>query len=304
MTPPVAARSPLWSFCVIHDLHLGSSGTAVWNNRMLFDRAEPLLAAALAQWRADPPDFALLLGDLTDAGDRESFGRLGERMRAAPCPLYPAVGNHDAVHHESRQWLSEALPPPATEQGWIAYDFVHRGLAFVVLDVAWVDADGREWPAYEAATRPVGMTVPHELLSWLERRLEACAPLPTVVCLHYPLIPLREERLRRGARDAGALHERERLLAVLRCHPHVRAVLAGHLHVAQVDRQCGIVHATGAALVEWPHAYRRFAVFADEVRVTTHSCADAATQAESLIPGHEWAAGTADEQSFTIPLTG
>lgn len=298
------AHGPLWSFCAIHDLHLGGSGTGIWNNRMLFDRAESLLAAALAQWQADPPDFALFLGDLTNAGDRESFARLAERTRAAPCPLYPAVGNHDAVHHESRQWLVEAIPPPALEEGWIAYDFVHRGLSFVVLDVAWVAADGTESPAYEAASRPVGMTVPRPLLPWLDRTLAAHAPLPTIVCTHYPLLPLRAERIRRGARDAGTLHQPERVLALLDRHPHVRAVLAGHLHLAQVDRRCGVVHATGAALVEWPHAYRRFAVFADAVRVTAHTCADAATQAESLIPGHEWAAGSADEQSYTIPLTG
>ncbi|MBI3912525.1 MAG: metallophosphoesterase [Armatimonadetes bacterium] len=298
----MVAAHPRWSFCAFHDTHLGGAGTGVWNNRMLLDEALPLTRALAERIGSEGHAFALLLGDVTERGDQPGFQALAEALAPLPFPVYPAVGNHDAVHPESRAWLRTALQPPGPSQGLIYYDFVHQGLYFALLDCVWQLPDGSREPDYKPTRAGQGMAVPDDLIDWLDAGLRQHATLPAVVCLHFPLLPVRDSKQARGAKDAGPLGNRDDLLAVLDRHPNVRAVLAAHMHLAQVERRRDVVHATGAALVEWPHVYRRFDVFADRVRVTTHTVADEATRVRSLIPGHEWAAGDADEQAFEILL--
>jgi Icc protein len=156
-------------------------------------------AAALARAVAtllelDPlPDAVLVSGDLADGGTAAEYERVRELLQPLPVPVHVLPGNHDALDWDG---------PYAADCG---------DLRLVVCD-----------------TTIPGRDDGHLDLDWLDAEL-AQSTAATIVAMHHP--PLLTGI---GGLDAIGLPELERaaLEALLERSPHVRRVIAGHVHRA------------------------------------------------------------------------
>lgn len=187
------------------DIHIGFDPEAMPEelNRIRF-------RATLDRVVASPndPDFLVLSGDLTDHGDDESFARIAELLRIAPCPVLPLVGNHD-----TREGLLRAFPDTPSEDGFLHYVVEAAGLRIICLDSF---EPGRHGGAFCTARR-----------DWLRARLEEGGGAPCVIFMHHPPVvsgidwmdPVADEDW--IANFAAAVDGHERAIQAIHC---------GHLH--------------------------------------------------------------------------
>lgn len=155
------------------------------------------------------PDAVIATGDLVDLGRPDEYGLLRELLAPlAGLPLYLLAGNHD-----DRAALRAAFPGHAYLrqcEPFVQYVIDEHALRIVALDTV-VPGEAR---GELCAAR----------LDWLDRTLAASAR-PTVVALHHPPFATGI-----GHMDRIALANADALAAVLRRHPQVERVIAGHLH--------------------------------------------------------------------------
>jgi Icc protein len=142
----------------------------------------------------DPlPDAVLVSGDLAEGATAAEYKRVRELLAPLPMPVHVLPGNHDVLDWDG---------PYAADCG---------ELRLVACDTT---IDGRDDG--------------HLDLDWLDAQL-AQSTVPTIVAMHHP--PLLTGI---GGMDAIGLPELERaaLGALLARSPHVRRVIAGHVHRA------------------------------------------------------------------------
>jgi len=155
------------------------------------------------------PDAIVATGDLVDLGRPDEYGLLRELLSPLDgLPLYLLPGNHD-----QRSALRAAFPEHGYLRAWepyIQYAIEEHRLRIVALDTLIPGQARGELCA--------------QRLDWLERTL-AASDRPTVVALHHPPFATGI-----GHMDRIALDGTEALEAVLRRHPQVERVIAGHLH--------------------------------------------------------------------------
>ncbi|MCX8003546.1 MAG: phosphodiesterase [Burkholderiaceae bacterium] len=156
------------------------------------------------------PDAVVVTGDLVDAGRPDEYGLLRELL--APLtrclPVYLLPGNHD-----DRAALRAAFPDHDYLRQWepfVQYAIEEHPLRLLALDTV--------------VPGEAGGALCGQRLAWLERAL-AVSDRPTVVALHHPPFATGI-----GHMDRLALADAPRLAAMLRRHPHVVRVIAGHLH--------------------------------------------------------------------------
>jgi 3',5'-cyclic-AMP phosphodiesterase len=156
--------------------------------------AAALARAVGAVLALDPlPDAVLVTGDLADGGTAAEYERVRELLAPLPMPVHVLPGNHDALDWDG---------PYAADCG---------DLRLVLCDSTIAGRDDG-----------------HVELDWLDAEL-AQSTAPTIVAMHHP--PLLTGI---GGLDALGLPELERaaLAALLARSPHVRRVVAGHVHRA------------------------------------------------------------------------
>ena len=136
------------------------------------------------------PHAVLVTGDLADHSAPAEYERVGELLARLPMPVHVLPGNHDEL-----DWAG-----PQT-----------------------VDCDGIRVVLCDT-TRP-GRDDGELDLDWLATQIVGDAP--TIVAMHHP--PLLTGI---GGLDAIGLPEPQRagLATLLANHPHVRRVVAGHVH--------------------------------------------------------------------------
>ena len=155
------------------------------------------------------PDAVVATGDLVDFGEPEEYGLLREILAPLDAlPLYLLPGNHDE---------RAALRDSFSDHGYwrkgetfLQYAIDEHALRIVALDTVIPGHSGGELCA--------------ERLAWLDRTL-AASDRPTIVAMHHPPFATGI-----GHMDRIALANASQLDAVLRRHPHVERVIAGHLH--------------------------------------------------------------------------
>jgi Icc protein len=182
-----------------------------------------MLERCVAAIRALPqrPDAVIATGDLVDLGRPDEYGLLREILAPlAALPLYLLPGNHD-----ERAALRAAFPDHGYLRQWepfVQYAIDAHALRLVALDTVIPGQSGGE--------------LCDARLAWLDRTLAAARDRPTVVALHHPPFATGI-----GHMDRIALANAGALAAVLRRHPQVERVIAGHLHRPIVCQFAGTV---------------------------------------------------------------
>lgn len=169
------------------------------------------------------PDAVIATGDLVDYGRPDEYGLLRELLAPLTMPLYLMPGNHD-----ERAALRASFPEHDYLQQWepfIQYAIDAHPLRLVALD--------------SVIPRQGGGTLCGERLAWLDRTLAARRDAPTVVALHHPPFTTGI-----GHMDRVGFDSVDGLAAVIRRHPQVERVIAGHLHRPITVRFAGTVAST------------------------------------------------------------
>jgi len=203
------------------DLHIKPPGKLAYGR---VDTAA-LLRAAVADLVAQRPaaDVVLLTGDLTDGGRPDEYALLRELLAPIRCPIYVIPGNHDVRAALRAGFADHAYLPPG--DGFIQYVVDDHPVRLIGLDTITPGEAG-------------GMLCAARL-AWLETRLDAAPDRPTVVFLHHP--PFRTGI---AHMDAIGLAGAAEFGALIRRHPQVERVLAGHLHRPIQARWAGTLAST------------------------------------------------------------
>ncbi|MFD5971603.1 metallophosphoesterase [Streptomyces bacillaris] len=201
----------------ISDLHLDGSERATRRatRTMEYLRALPR-----------PVDALLVTGDIADHGTEAEYEEAA-RILAAPFPVLPCPGNHDA-----RPAYRKALLGEAPAEGPV--NRVHRiaGTAILMCDST---IPGRDEGRLDTET-----------LAWIDATLTALPEgVPALIAFHQPPVELHHP-----LPDACRLEEPEHLAALLAAHPRAVAVLTGHAHTAAASTFAGRPLIVGPA-VTW-----------------------------------------------------
>ena len=204
----------------ITDLHLAPEGALL---RGRVDTAAPFTRAlAAVEASGVDPDALLFTGDLADAGDAPTYGRLRALVEPLGIPAVYVAGNHD-----DRALVREHLMDRPADDAPLDHVVRLGRLRVVVLDTT-VPGHGH------GELRPAQ-------LEWLAAELAEPAPDGTVLALHHPPLPT-PNRLS----QLIELRDRAALGAVL-AGSDARLVLAGHTHVVSAGAIGGVPVWTGGA---------------------------------------------------------
>jgi Icc protein len=195
----------------LSDPHLG----AAWAD---CDPVAGLAAAVESVLRLpDAPEAVLVSGDLADnAGDAE-YRQVRDLLARLDAPLYVLAGNHD-----DRDALRRHFDLPGAVGTPVQYAVELGPLRLVVLD----------------STRPgeARGELDRQRLAWLQAELAAAPDWPTLLAIHHPPLSTGMAAWDEIGLPAG---DRHRLGEVLRRHPQVLRIVAGHVHTAIVGDLAG-----------------------------------------------------------------
>ena len=188
------------------------------------------LAATVAEVRALEPSPAAVLisGDLADHAADAEYEQLRELLAPIDAPLYALPGNHDG-----RAALRRHFDTPGADDEPLQYAVDVGPLRLVSLDTVVPGEDRGELDAAR--------------LGWLQTTLADAPETPTIVALHHPPLTTGAsifDEIGLAPADQLALGE------VVRRHPQVRRIVAGHLHwtvTADLDG-CGVLVAPSTYL--------------------------------------------------------
>lgn len=153
------------------------------------------------------PDMLVISGDMTEDGRPDSYERLREIVAPIEVPILLAVGNHDR-----RAAFLSVFPETPVADGFVQYAVDLGDRRIVVLDTLEEGSDGGAFCDARA--------------DWLRRTLEARPDAETLVVLHHPPTLTGIAWMDIHPDDAWT----RRLAAVIRDHPQVVALIAGHVH--------------------------------------------------------------------------
>lgn len=207
--------------CQVSDPHVTAQG------RLAYGEVDtgPMLVRCVDQIlrSASPVDAVVVTGDLVDLGTADEYARLRSILQPLPMPVYLLPGNHDdraamRAGFGDHPWLSD-------HDVFIQYAVDDFAVRIVVLD--------------STVPRQGGGLLCAERLAWLDRTLSVARNRPTIVALHHPPFQTGIAYMDRiGLVGADGFEE------VIRKHPQVERVVAGHLHRAIEARFGGTVAST------------------------------------------------------------
>jgi 3',5'-cyclic AMP phosphodiesterase CpdA len=191
----------------ISDMHVAEDGSYIRE----FVDANAKLATAVEYLNAMQlrPDVVVATGDLTDDGRAAQYELLDAILAPLEVPLLLIPGNHDerVPFLDAFSKSHDYLP----RQGPVQYVIDDHDVRLVSIDSTRADHHDGE--------------IDPEQLEWLDRTLGQRRDDPTVLFLHHPPFITGIWWM-----DCVGLTGARGLEAVVRRHPQVRLVLAGHLH--------------------------------------------------------------------------
>lgn len=235
---------------------------------------EDLLDAWERDLAADPPDWLLITGDLTNNGERESHRSLAVRLariasRGTSVLVIP--GNHDVANPWSRAFRDDRQLPAETvtahefasiyrefgygrassrDRGSLSYTVEAGRLWFLMLDT-------NRYQDNAASGQPVtGGRLTPQTLEWIRDRASAArkAGARILVGQHHNLFD-HSEVIARGFTidNAGVVAEIYR-------QEGLRLVLSGHIHIQDAVSRDGTTDIASNALSVYPNQYGRLEV--------------------------------------------
>lgn len=219
---------------VLTDIHLAPVGYVGggWHNPYAFDRAEAMLADAIAGHRADRVDAIAMLGDLANNGDAATLGPALEPLAAAGVPVWVLEGNHD---REVEERLIEREAAGAGTSLRMPTPIGEREGGVRVAGSPLVSPGGQ--PPWFLDALPV----------------EGWGDDVVVLLSHFPLLSRREAILEAGLRYVEGYEDRNRLAEALLERSAPTVVVHGHLHIRDVAAVGPMLQVGCAALIEPPH---------------------------------------------------
>ena len=185
---------PLFSFLFVNDVHVST------------DDDEHYLAESIDEWRAVRSlfDFVVMCGDMANNGTIAELIRTRRQIERLGKPYYPVLGNHDTTGPGE---TGKSAYREVFGVGREDYVFAHRGVTFVVIDIA----EGMD----------ANVAVRDHTTAWLAQALDQIPPdAPLIVLTHFPLHP---DTPRFAAENSDGL------FCLLDSRP-VLAYFAGHYH--------------------------------------------------------------------------
>ena len=199
----------------ISDLHVKPAGTLAYGK---VDTAAALARCVAELNRLEsPPDLVVISGDLVDTALREEYDHLVRLLAPLALPFATIPGNHD-----DRALLRAAFP----DQAYAPTGALNMVQAVGEIDIMLIDSTipGAAHGELDAAT-----------LAWLDATLAASTTRPALLFLHHPPFVTGIAHM-----DAQNLRNAADLATILRRHPRVRLVAAGHVHRATLATFAGI----------------------------------------------------------------
>jgi len=200
----------------ISDLHIKAPGALAYGK---VDTAAALQRCVAALNALQPrPDLAVISGDLADTPTVEEYDHLKRLLAPLEIPFIGIPGNHD-----SRAMMRAAFPDQAyaTSEGGLNQLRSVGGLDIVLLDSS---VPGKPHGELEPAT-----------LQWLEATLAASPERPALLFLHHPPFRTGIDHM-----DVQDLSNAGALAPIIRSHPRVQLISAGHVHRATLTQFAGV----------------------------------------------------------------
>ncbi len=200
----------------ISDLHIKPRGTLAYGR---VDTAAALSRCIDTLNALQPrPALVVISGDLADTPTAEEYAYLRGLLAPLQLPFVFVPGNHD-----SRELLRAAFPDrdDAAASAALNQRCEVGGLDLLLLDSS---VPGRPHGELDAAT-----------LAWLETELSQ-SDRPALLFLHHPPFSCGIWHM-----DRQNLLNADRLEAIVRRHPRVRLIAAGHVHRATLTQFAGVM---------------------------------------------------------------
>jgi Icc protein len=200
----------------ISDLHIKPPGSLAYGR---LDTAKALQRCVAALNEFTPkPDLVVISGDLADTPVPEEYDHLKRLLAPLQLPFVGIPGNHD-----SRELMRAAFPQAAYAfaSGPLNQKVEVGGLDLVLLDSS---VPGKPHGELDAPT-----------LQWLDETLASKLDRPALLFLHHPpFITGIWHMDRQNLRNAGEL------ASIVRRHPRVQLIAAGHVHRATLAMFAGV----------------------------------------------------------------
>lgn len=202
----------------ISDLHVRPPGHKAYGQ---VDTNRLLRAAVDAVLAMDPaPDGVIASGDLTDCGLPVEYALLAEILAPLPMPVWVIPGNHDDPKNLVRALGSRYRYLP--RDGFLHYAIDELPLRLIFLDTL-------------VAGETHGVLCERRL-AWLGEQLARGGGRPTMLVMHHPPFLTGIASM-----DTLRCMNGDALADLLRRHPEVERVVAGHYHRPIVVRWAGTV---------------------------------------------------------------
>ena len=200
----------------ISDLHIKSPGSLAYGR---VDTATALerCVSALNEFKPQP-DLVVISGDLADTPTAAEYEHLKRLMATLRLPFAGIPGNHD-----SRELMRAAFPSAAYafSSGPLNQRVEVGGLDLVLLDTS---VPGKPHGELDAPT-----------MQWLDATLATAPDRSALVFLHHP--PFKTGI---GHMDRQNLLNAGELAPIVRRHPRVQLIAAGHVHRATLTMFAGV----------------------------------------------------------------
>jgi 3',5'-cyclic-AMP phosphodiesterase len=198
------------------DLHIKPPGLLAYGR---VDTASALERCVASLNEFNPrPDLVVISGDLADTPTVEEYQHLKRLLVRLELPFVAVPGNHD-----SRELMRAAFPQGAYA---VASGALNQRVEIGGLDLVLLDSSvaGQPYGDLEAPT-----------LQWLETILASAPDRPALLFLHHPPFKTGIWHM-----DRQNLLNAEELAPIVRRHPRVQLIAAGHVHRATLTTFGGV----------------------------------------------------------------
>lgn len=202
---------------IMSDLHLVPEGEV---SNTLDTAARLRVAVESVNTHHADADLCILAGDLADLGEAAAYTRLHDIIAPLTVDTHLMLGNHD----DRSTFLAVMGADHADGNGHVQKVIDIKGHRVILLDSSEPGlVEGRLCPAR---------------LAWLATKLDEAMDRPVIVILHHHALPLSMPV------DSIILRDGAALVDVLRRHPDIRQVIAGHVHITTTGVWKGIPFTT------------------------------------------------------------